>query len=705
MQTRSTQPDRGAGRGSSNIRRSVFTLAAVMAMALCAITASAASAAVSFTAAQLTTAANPAAVAAGDVNGDGIPDLAIADTAANKVSVFLGNGDGTFKAKVDYTTGTAPSAVAIADVDGDGHPDLIVANSGSNNVSVLHGNGDGTFNAKVDFATGTAPSDVKVAKLVSGNSNPDIVVANQGSNSVSVLIGTGAGAFAAKVDYATGNAPTSVALGDLRHGGKLDIVTANSTANTVSVLLANGDGTFQAKTDLASANGPQSVTVADLAANNKPDIVVAAKTANQVSVLAGNGDGTFQAHADYTTGTSPAGIATSDLNGDGKLDVVTANSGTNTVSLLTGNGDGTLAAKQDFGVGNGPQAVAVADLNGDARPDIVAANGTDNTASVLLGSSKATADTTSPAAFPAQLYGTKSATQQITVTNNGSAVLTPTIAVSGNFTATGCSGTVLAGASCTLKIVFAPKGYGALSGSIKITAPQLASAKTISLSGTGIPPAPQATTTPATNNVNGYVALNATALSQGPATYYFQYGKTASYDDSTPQLTLASNAKLQVLSASVPVDPGATYHFRIVVTNLVGTAYGADQTFTEAPDSPAIKIAGSTPRLGDALKSGLLIHLGQTSQARVTIRLFVSRAVAAANHLLPRNSRGLTRVRVGRVTVTLRHGAARLVRVRFDKRAAKQLAGLRQLNLTISAIAVTGGLSNDPTDVRVTLNR
>ena len=100
----------------------------------------------------------PNVVAIGDVNADGKPDLMVANRASSTVSVLLGNGDGTFGAKVDYGTGSGPSSVAIEDVSGDGKLDLAVTNSGPNTVSVLLGNGDGTFGAKVDYGTGTIPA-------------------------------------------------------------------------------------------------------------------------------------------------------------------------------------------------------------------------------------------------------------------------------------------------------------------------------------------------------------------------------------------------------------------------------------------------------------------------------------------------------------------------------------------------------------------
>jgi len=115
--------------------RTVFLLS-VLAGSLFAIADSSASPL--FTAAFLSfdTGASPISVAIGDLNGDGNPDLAVANGAANTVSVLLGNGDGTFGTKTDFGTGGVPSSVAIGDLDGDGKLDLAVAN-GSSTVSVL----------------------------------------------------------------------------------------------------------------------------------------------------------------------------------------------------------------------------------------------------------------------------------------------------------------------------------------------------------------------------------------------------------------------------------------------------------------------------------------------------------------------------------------------------------------------------------------
>ena len=76
-----------------------------------------------------------------------------------------GNGDGTFRAAVDYGAGEQPYSIAMGDLDGDGVLDLATANSNSNNVSVLLGNGDGTFRPALYFVAGTTPLSVAIGDL------------------------------------------------------------------------------------------------------------------------------------------------------------------------------------------------------------------------------------------------------------------------------------------------------------------------------------------------------------------------------------------------------------------------------------------------------------------------------------------------------------------------------------------------------------
>src|SRR5215472_7060218 len=339
----------------------------------------------------------PASVAVGDFNADGIPDLAVANSYSNDVSVLLGNGDGTFQTARNFGAGSFPTYVAVGDFNGDGVPDLVVTNAGtppdySNDVSVLLGNGDGTFQTARNFGAGSFSTYVAVGDL-NGDGVPDLVVANAGmypdyAGSVSVLLGSGDGSFQTAQSLSASDRPRSVAVGDFNGDGKLDLAVAGGF---VSVLLGNGDGTFQAAVHFGP--GGSSVALGDFNGDEKLDLAVAYPGTvphyfGSVSVLLGNGDGSFQEPQRVAGGISPLSVAVGDFNGDGALDVAVANDfsspGTGGfVSVLLGNGDGSFRAAPSFVAGGILASVAVGDFNGDGALDLAVADSAG--VSVLMG--------------------------------------------------------------------------------------------------------------------------------------------------------------------------------------------------------------------------------------------------------------------------------------------------------------------------------
>ena len=355
---------------------------------------------------------NPYSVTAADVNGDGKPDLIVANLASNTASVLLnttapGATAPSFAAQHTFATGSYPQSVTAADVNGDGKPDLIVANESSNTVSVLlnttaPGAATPSFAAQRTFATGSYPQFVTAAD-VNGDGKPDLIVTNQ-LNTVSVLLDTTApGAatpsFAAQQTFVTGPYPYSVTTADVNGDGKPDLIVANRSGNTVSVLrntTAPGATTpsFAEQQTFATGSLPDSVTVADVNGDGNPDLIVANQNSNTVSVLLnttapGATTPSFAAQQTFATGSRPSSVTAADVNGDGKPDLIVANIGGNTVSVLlntTVRGAATprFAAQQTFATGNSPDSVTAADVNGDGKPDLIVANNGDNTVSVLL---------------------------------------------------------------------------------------------------------------------------------------------------------------------------------------------------------------------------------------------------------------------------------------------------------------------------------
>ena len=180
----------------------------------------------------------PLSIVAADFNGDGITDLAVANSLSGDVSVLLGYGEGTFQPARNFPAGPNPTFLALGDFNGDGKPDLAVANARptSSIVSVLLGLGDGFFQPPLSFAAGNNSS-----FLVAGDFNldgkTDLAVANTGSNTISIFPGFGNGIFGPEQNVTVGSAPSWIGVADMNGDGKPDLAVANSASNNVSVLI------------------------------------------------------------------------------------------------------------------------------------------------------------------------------------------------------------------------------------------------------------------------------------------------------------------------------------------------------------------------------------------------------------------------------------------------------------------------------------
>jgi Bacterial Ig-like domain (group 3)/FG-GAP-like repeat/FG-GAP repeat len=329
-------------------------------------------------------------VAIADVNGDGKPDLLVANRFScagcnGSVAVFLGNGDGTFQSAVTYGAGALEAeSIVVADVNGDGKPDVLVGNSES--LGVLLGNGDGTFQPVVTYSFDLGGVNSIAVADVNGDGILDVMYLSvcYGSNcpksdgAVGWLVGNGDGTFALHALYDTGGQVAfSLAVADVNGDGKPDVVVTNHCTyvggnctgeGSVGVLLGTGV-TFQPVVTYSGVGLPTDVVIADVNGDGKPDLVVASSSG--AGVMLGNGDGTFQPMVGYDTGGSTCCfLVVADINGDGKPDIVVGNNASGTIAVLLGNGDGTFQPAVTQAESD-PRSLAVADLNGDGRLDLV----------------------------------------------------------------------------------------------------------------------------------------------------------------------------------------------------------------------------------------------------------------------------------------------------------------------------------------------
>ena len=314
----------------------------------------------------------PTGIVAGDFTGDGVLDLAVADSDSNRVSILLNNGHGTFGAAQSYLVGSLPQAVVAGDF-GNGHIDLAVANPGSDDVSVLLGNGDGTFQPQIRFGAGSFPKSILLGEF-SGDNHLDLAVGNQQSSDISILLGRGDGTFQDELTNAVGNGPQGAVTADLNHDGHVDIITTNYYSNDISVLLGNGDGTFEPSQSFPAGTEPAGLAVADFNGDGRLDVAVADAGDNGVSILFGNGDGTFQEPAQfYLTGNDPSAIVAGDFMGNGLIDLAVANADSNDVTILLGNGQGGFDPLPPIQLGSqagDPVALATGDFSRNGTLDV-----------------------------------------------------------------------------------------------------------------------------------------------------------------------------------------------------------------------------------------------------------------------------------------------------------------------------------------------
>jgi hypothetical protein len=300
----------------------------------------------------------PFIVAAADFNGDGRPDLVAVDTNSNSVSVLLNTANGgaalpNFGAQQTFAVENSPDELVVADFNGDGRPDLAVANSGGGTVTVLlnttpAGSNTVSFAAPQTFAAGTDPEGIAAADL-NGDGRPDLVVTNGSTNSLSVLLNTTAAgaamaAFAARQTFATPTHPFSIVVADFNGDGRPDLAVGNIGSNSVSVWLdttAPGSQTVNLATQqtFGVAGFPYGVTAGDFDGDGRPDLAVTNYNNNTVSVLlnttaAGAATPSFAAPQTFATAQSPTQVTAADLNGDGRADLIVVAQGAGAVSVL-----------------------------------------------------------------------------------------------------------------------------------------------------------------------------------------------------------------------------------------------------------------------------------------------------------------------------------------------------------------------------------
>lgn len=336
---------------------------------------------------------SPVGIVAADFNRDGRIDLATPNVGywpvdGNTVSILLGIGGGAFQPKIDYTVGLKPVALATGDFNGDGNPDLVTANPGrttairGNTVSVLLGRGDGTFLPRVDYTVGDHPNAVGVGDF-NNDRKADIVTANT-AYGFSILLGKGDGSFETSVNRATDVSLNSVTLGDFNNDNDLDLAMTNLFGfGTVYYYLGLGNGSFSQanalRTGSSIGSALKSVSSGDLNGDGNEDLLAVYTNSAGYIMFPGKGDGTFLPMSVHVTPVIPQSALVKDMNTDGHPDLVLAG---DEISILYGQGDGTLQPPIIYP--GGGAAIIAADLDGDSNLDLASPFAAASTINLVL---------------------------------------------------------------------------------------------------------------------------------------------------------------------------------------------------------------------------------------------------------------------------------------------------------------------------------
>ena len=344
-----------------------------------------------------TTDLHPNDIAIADFDGDGKPDMV---TANNYISGVLSSisvlrnissaGSVSFAPKQDFVNGAGSFGITAGDIDGDGKPDIVVNSNFDSKISVFRNTsvaGTISFAPKVDLTSGSNSYAI-VIRDVDGDGKADVSFINNISGGLSVYRNTGSIgtiAFAARQDFATALLPYDLESADFDGDGKADFAVSNNSGTSFSIfrnISSPGNVSFATQVDIQNGTGnkPFGLAVADLNSDGKNDIGVMIQNGSGSAAQLFRNTSTVGALS-FTFSTSVSAgsdlayhLCAGDVNGDGKPDVALGSTQLGKTVIFQNNSTGS-SINMDSGIdffSFSPYTVVLADLDADSKPELLA---------------------------------------------------------------------------------------------------------------------------------------------------------------------------------------------------------------------------------------------------------------------------------------------------------------------------------------------
>src|SRR5262245_13675899 len=266
------------------------------------------------------------AVAAGDLEKDGRADLVILEGLDRTALVVLASdGAGGFYPSTGAPNLNGPfSSIDLADLDGDEYPEIIL-----DGHTTFHANGDGTFGPPVFSTELWLAGRSTLFRDLDGDGDLDLAIGGHRSwtatRGITIFRNDGKGTFTAIHSYSFSYSTLGLDGGDLDEDGDADLATlVGGGGATVAVLQNEGEGAFLETGEFPPVGSVRTIGIADLDGDRRLDVTVTFSDQNLVALFRGMGSGRLLAPVDFPVTSGEQGLDVqrySDFDGDGRVDL------------------------------------------------------------------------------------------------------------------------------------------------------------------------------------------------------------------------------------------------------------------------------------------------------------------------------------------------------------------------------------------------